>query len=63
MYAIKNEDGHRSISERWDALEEYFMCITTCDINDQNCVTQCLVTHLEISDGSDNDSEIGITAA
>ena len=55
MFAIKNEDGHRSISERWDALEEYFVCITTCDINDQNCVTQCLVTHLEINDGSETD--------
>ena len=52
MNAIKNEDGHRSIAERWDALEEYFSCITTCDINDQNCVSQCLVTHLEIDDGS-----------
>jgi len=55
MYAINNEHLHRSISERWDALEDYFVCITTCDLNDQSCVTQCLVTHLHIDDGSDLD--------
>ena len=21
---------------RWDALEDYFVCITECDLNDQN---------------------------
>ena len=36
-----------------DALEDYFVCITECDLNDQNCVTSCLVTHLKIDDGSD----------
>ena len=41
------------MTERWDALEDYFVCITECDLNDQNCVTSCLVTHLKIDDGSD----------
>ena len=53
MYAIKNEHDHSSITERWDALEDYFVCISECDINDQTCTTRCLSSHLELDDGSD----------
>lgn len=53
MYAIKNEHSHSSITERWDALEDYFVCISECDINDQTCTTRCLSSHLELDDGSD----------
>ena len=56
MYESKQESGQSSISERWDALEEYFVCITECDLNDENCVTSCLTTHLKIKDGSDHPS-------
>ena len=58
MYALKNEHQHESIDERWAALDEYFVCITECDLNDQTCVTRCLVTHLKIDDGT----EAGMTA-
>ena len=53
MYALKNEHQHESIGERWAALDEYFVCITECDLNDQTCVTRCLVNHLKIDDGTD----------
>jgi hypothetical protein len=53
MYEIHGERSQASMTERWDALEDYFVCITECDLNDQNCVTSCLVTHLKIDDGSD----------
>ena len=55
MYALNNEHGHSSISERWDALEEYFVCVTDCDPNDMTCATRCMVTHLHIDDGNDLD--------
>ena len=53
MYAVNNEHSHASISERWDALEEYFICISECDLGDHSCTTRCMVTHLHIDDGSD----------
>jgi|TARA_B100000035_G_scaffold305249_1_gene305863 hypothetical protein len=53
MHELKQTTDQGSITERWDALEDYFVCITECDLNDQNCITSCLVTHLKIDDGSD----------
>ena len=53
MYAVNNEHSRASISERWDALEEYFVCISECDLGDHSCTTSCMVTHLNIDDGSD----------
>ena len=53
MYALKNEHRHESIGERWAALDDYFVCITECDLNDQTCITRCLVTHLKIDDGTE----------
>ena len=53
MHELKSTTDQGSITERWDALEDYFVCITECDLNDQNCITSCLVTHLKIDDGSD----------
>lgn len=53
MYSLRREHNHESITERWQALDEYFVCITECDINDQFCVTTCLTKHLKIDDGSD----------
>ena len=54
MLELKKESIQSSISERWDALEDYFVCITECDSNDENCITSCLVTHLKIDDGSES---------
>ncbi|QNI92474.1 hypothetical protein SynBOUM118_02129 [Synechococcus sp. BOUM118] len=53
MYSLKNEHEHLSITERWEALDEYFVCISECDLDDGTCVTTCLRTHLQIDDGSD----------
>ena len=53
MHELRSTTDQGSITERWDALEDYFVCITECDLNDQNRITSCLVTHLKIDDGSD----------
>ena len=53
MNVQRQDQEHQSISERWQALDDYFICITECDLNDQNCITRCLVNHLKIDDGSD----------
>jgi hypothetical protein len=29
-------------AESWDAVEAYFECITTCSLEDGECVTQCV---------------------
>ncbi|MFZ9228185.1 MAG: hypothetical protein ACO23C_08275 [Prochlorococcaceae cyanobacterium] len=29
-------------SQTWDAMESYFECITTCSLDDGECVTQCV---------------------
>ena len=52
MELIKDDHQHKSITERWNELDAYFECITECDINDQNCVTRCLVGHLQIENGA-----------
>ena len=49
----QNEHEHQSIAERWEALDEYFVCISECDLDDGTCVTTCLRTYLQIDDGSD----------
>ena len=28
--------------ERWDAIEQYFICISECSLHDGECVTQCV---------------------
>lgn len=28
----------------WDAMESYFECITTCSLDDGECVTRCVET-------------------
>jgi hypothetical protein len=30
--------------ESWDAIESYFECITTCSLEDGECVTRCVDT-------------------
>ena len=47
MRAFKNEHAFKSITERWQAVDAYFECITSCDLNDGVCVTMCMAKHLE----------------
>ena len=47
MRAFKNEHKFESITERWQAVDAYFECITSCDLNDGVCVTMCMAKHLE----------------
>ena len=38
--------GPRGLSDQhdqtWDAVETYFECITTCSLNDGDCITRCV---------------------
>jgi hypothetical protein len=36
--------GHQgdTTNQTWDAMESYFECITTCSLDDGDCVTQCV---------------------
>jgi hypothetical protein len=36
--------GEISAEETWDAVESYFECITTCSLEDGECVTRCVET-------------------
>lgn len=53
MYTLKKEHKHQSITERWQAVDDYFDCISECDLDDGKCVTTCVRTHLSIDNGSD----------
>ena len=35
-----------------DAIDSYFECITSCDLNDGVCVEQCVLVHLKQGDDS-----------
>ena len=35
----KAEGGN---SQSWDAVETYFECITTCSVDDGECITRCV---------------------
>jgi hypothetical protein len=50
MHSIKGEHSHSSIFERWQAVDEYFICISECDLSDQVCTTRCVLTHLKVDD-------------
>lgn len=36
------DDLNRQHAETWDAMETYFECITTCSLEDGECVTRCV---------------------
>jgi len=36
------EDLMGSHKETWDHVEEYFECIVRCDLDDKECVTECV---------------------
>ena len=56
MHSIKGEHSHVSILERWQAIDEYFVCISECDLYDQVCTTRCVLTHLKADDGEPMDN-------
>jgi len=33
---------HDAQVNTWDAMESYFECITTCSLDDSECVTHCV---------------------
>ncbi len=35
------ETGERQ-EQTWDAVETYFECITTCSVDDGECITRCV---------------------
>lgn len=47
MRAFKNEHTCKSITERWDAVDAYLECVTSCGLKDGVCVTMCITKHLE----------------
>ena len=34
--------GAETHEQTWDAVETYFQCITTCSLDDGECITQCV---------------------
>ena len=34
--------GPAPYEQTWDAVETYFQCITTCSLDDGECITQCV---------------------
>ena len=47
--ASPNQTGDHE--QTWDAVETYFECITTCSLDDGECITRC-VEQLKDSDDS-----------
>ena len=39
---MKNHDFQQKQFKISDPIENYFECITTCDINDGNCISRCV---------------------
>ncbi|WP_320675638.1 hypothetical protein [Prochlorococcus sp. MIT 1300] len=35
-------DHGQSREQAWDAVETYFECITTCSLDDGECITRCV---------------------
>ncbi len=43
-------DSGQDLMQTWDAVETYFECITTCSIDDGECITRCVEQLRETSD-------------
>ena len=37
-----SRDHSPSLPQAWDAVETYFECITTCSVDDGECITRCV---------------------
>lgn len=35
-------DPSQQHEQTWDAVETYFECITTCSLDDGDCITKCV---------------------
>ena len=51
MGSVEAHTKHRQDS--WDAMEQYFTCISECSLLDGQCVTRCA----EVLKGGDSDFE------
>ncbi len=41
--SVKNSgDSVQNLSQTWDAVDTYFECITTCSLDDGECITRCV---------------------
>ena len=47
---MKNYDFQEAKFQISDPIEGYFECISTCDLNDGNCISRC-VEKLKKNDG------------
>ena len=47
---MKNYDFKEKKIQMSDPIESYFECVSTCDLNDRNCISMCV----EILKQSDN---------
>ena len=41
-FYMKNYDFHEKQIQIADPIEIYFECISTCDVKDGNCISQCV---------------------
>ena len=37
-----NGGADRQHDQTWDSVETYFQCITTCSLDDGECITRCV---------------------
>ena len=43
-FGVLSGIGASEIEDGFDAVEAYFECITTCSLDDQECITICTTT-------------------
>ena len=43
-------DAGQNLKHSWDAVDTYFECITTCSIDDGECITRCVEQLREMND-------------
>ena len=53
MAQVLRGTERQSALEEQDAIESYFECITSCDLNDGVCVEHCVVVHLRQESDAD----------
>ena len=46
--ASPNQTGDHE--QTWDAVETYFECITTCSLDDGECITRCVEQLKDLDD-------------
>ena len=48
--ASSSGDARQHIGQSWDAVETYFECITTCSLDDGECITRCVQELIDAED-------------